>query len=166
MRKELGAPSSAFPHFIPSHPPGCRGWPGRLRASPTPSLHPVPLPYPQPPLPYQASPAPPPSPGLPSMFSNASRKKNGRLPSASSGRPPPSLPPSSALAVGAGETSHSAAAAPPPPAASSSSSASSFSSSSAAAYATYTHYSYLCAPPDGTWVNLQNGIELQRCVGG
>ena len=36
------------------------------------------------------------------------------------------------------------------------------STSSAGAFATYTHYSYLCAPPDGAWVDLKNGIELQR----
>ena len=36
------------------------------------------------------------------------------------------------------------------------------SESAAGAYATYTHYSYLCAPPDGIWVDLKNGIELQR----
>lgn len=28
----------------------------------------------------------------------------------------------------------------------------------------YSHYSYLCAPPDGTWVDLKNGIELERSV--
>ena len=35
-------------------------------------------------------------------------------------------------------------------------------SAASGAFATYTHYSYLCAPPDGAWVNLKNGIELQR----
>ena len=33
-----------------------------------------------------------------------------------------------------------------------------------AAFSTYTHYSYLCAPPGGVWVDLKNGIELQRLV--
>lgn len=29
---------------------------------------------------------------------------------------------------------------------------------------TYSHYSYLCAPPNGSWVDLKNGIELERVV--
>ena len=28
----------------------------------------------------------------------------------------------------------------------------------------YCHYSYLCAPPNGLWVDLKNGIQLQRTV--
>lgn len=39
---------------------------------------------------------------------------------------------------------------------------SSSTASSSSEGASYNHYSYLCAPPEGVYVDLENGIELER----